>query len=76
MGGCISSRYVVNVHAEGQGIDCQKVLRLLKLEDDEINRMYRCFLDFDLSGDGKLSVVEFLTMLDIGEPPQTLILTP
>jgi Ca2+-binding EF-hand superfamily protein len=67
MGGCMSAKYAVNVHAEGQGIDCQKALSLLKLNDEEINRIYRCFVKFDLSGDGKLSIVEFLTMLDIGE---------
>lgn len=64
--GCSSSKYVVNINTEGQGIDCQKVLNLLKLDDDEVNRLYRCFVNYDLSGDGKLSIVEFLTMLDEG----------
>jgi Ca2+-binding EF-hand superfamily protein len=64
--GCSSSRYVVDINTEGQGIDCQRILKLLKLSDSEVNRLYRCFLKYDLSNDGKLSILEFLTMLDIG----------
>lgn len=65
--GCSSSKYVVNINVEGQGIDCQKVLKLLKLEENEINKLFCCFVKFDLSGDGKLSLIEFLTMLDLGD---------
>jgi Ca2+-binding EF-hand superfamily protein len=64
--GCSSSRYVVDINTDGQGIDCQRVLNLLKFNDKEVNQLYRCFVKYDLSNDGKLSILEFLTMLDIG----------
>lgn len=65
--GCSSSKYTVNKKIEGQGLDCQRALNLLKLDENEINKLYRCFVKFDLSGDGQLSLIEFLTILDLGK---------
>ncbi len=36
--GCSPAKYVVNINQEGQGLDCQKALRLLLLQENEINQ--------------------------------------
>jgi Ca2+-binding EF-hand superfamily protein len=65
--GCGSSKvYVVNDNKPGQGQDCLEALRLLHLSDEDINVLYEAFSEFDLAGDGTISLIEFLTVLQIG----------
>ena len=67
MGCCSSSKvYVVNNNIPGQGSDCLRDLRKLQLTDDDIHVLYNAFLEFDLTGDGTVSLIEFLTILQIG----------
>lgn len=55
----------------GQGPDCLEALRTLHLSDEDINKIYAGFLEFDISGDGTVDLVEFLTILNIEETPIT-----
>lgn len=65
--GCSSTKvYVVNDKIPGQGPDCLEMLQMLLFTDADINLMYNAFCEFDLTGDGVVSLVEFLTMLQIG----------
>lgn len=68
MGCCCSSNkvYVVNNNVPGQGKECLELLQKLLFTDSDINIMYNAFCEFDLTGDGIVSLVEFLTILQIG----------
>ena len=59
MGCCSSSKaYVVNNNIPGQGSDCLRDLQKLQLTDDDINVLYNAFLEFDITGDGTVSLIE------------------
>jgi Ca2+-binding EF-hand superfamily protein len=65
--GCNSTKvYVVNNNFPGQGPECLELLQKLLFTDSEMNIMYNAFCEFDLTGDGVVSLVEFLTMLQVG----------
>jgi Ca2+-binding EF-hand superfamily protein len=73
--GCGSSKvYVVNDRFPGQGPECLEMLQKLLFTDADINIMYNAFCEFDITGDGVVSLVEFLTILQIGT--RTLISLP
>jgi Ca2+-binding EF-hand superfamily protein len=66
--GCSSSKvYVVNNNVPGQGPECLELFQKLLFTDSDMNIMFNAFCEFDLTGDGVVSLVEFLTMLQIGE---------
>jgi Ca2+-binding EF-hand superfamily protein len=65
--GCGSSKvYVVNDKFPGQGPECLELMQKLLFTDADINLMYNAFCEFDITGDGEVSLVEFLTILQIG----------
>lgn len=67
--GCGGSKvYVVNDRFPGQGPECLEVLQKLLLTGEEINIMYNAFSEFDIDGDGEISLLEFLTIMQIGPP--------
>ena len=65
--GCGSSKvYVVNNDKPGQGDDCLDALRVLRLSDEDINVLYKSFQELDVTGDGEVTLLEFLTVMNLG----------
>lgn len=60
---------MVNDKIPGQGPECLELLQKLLFTDADINIMYNAFCEFDLTGDGVVSLLEFLTILQIGNDP-------
>jgi Ca2+-binding EF-hand superfamily protein len=64
--GLFGSKFKVNRMIDGQGIECLRALKALEFSDRDINKLYSAFNEFDLSHDNKISLFEFLAVLDIG----------
>lgn len=57
---------------EGQDMQTlNDLLNVIHLSKDEVNMLYKAFRKIDVTGDGAIDLVEFLTSLKIEETPVT-----